>query len=839
MPANRRWSSSFRGTGIQNRFGSNRGFQDNSSLGRGNMGGSSDFGAGYTRRDRSGSQFGGRGAIEYSSQGFGPSGIVYNQGRNMSAMSSNNPMVNPWASGVIPMGGAGIGSHGGDFLPPTGGSGTSLLGEYRGGGAADLVGSIRHLSQMNNPESKLALNILNTVLSTRASESQNQIGWSSGPPANKMMCMDVGGGYDNYRGQTLAPSMHQPARKFPQRDHQFGPRRAGDNLSPRRGRGGRFLGQAGRQMTTEQQSKKTLNVKKGTAKNSKGLEKEKDEESTPASTGDQKGDKTEGDGSSATADPKQSGKVLEDTDDDDDDDDDGIKKEAQSIDSSAETKDTSDSQESKSRKDPPPKFRSDGLIPKEALQCHMCNFYQFNSLQGFKNHLESRNHEQMERSFHAKGVAVLNLLRAQAKVSSQRNILKMRRMGMKGRISTCPKCDCSFMGSIYDHNKTREHYLINHYTKCSPCRIWFDNRADLEKHRLSHLHLKKQMKIDADRLEKASKAKKTEEDKIPEHESMKKVHDAVAKLKITHSIKNVWNKNRIPFYDPAVPIGLNFIMKKSNYYCKICPNKTVQSAKEALAHFCSREHYGTYAAHLKSLEEKRKLEEMKEEENVDVNEQTDSSPEEKEHDEKDTLSQEKEKQSGEADGGDDADGEADGDANDVEMVDEETDKANVITSSSPAKKTQKNGDEYYGDILDRLDLDMMEQDDTDDEQEADAADAAKTSSKTDDRNGQNNTDILNKNDGSGSSVIEEALSDSDETKKNGSHSSGVKDDKSSSSRKDKAGNGVNASTVEVDDETKSDEGEKSEDECEAPSTLSTPRRKARGRGRGRVRGTRK
>ncbi|KAK8753571.1 hypothetical protein OTU49_000297, partial [Cherax quadricarinatus] len=670
----------------------------------------------------------------------------------------------------------------------------------------------------------------------RSSVGQNQSGWNNGPPANKMMRMDMGGGYDNYRGQTLAPSMHQPARKFPQRDHQFGPRRAGDNLSPRRGRGGRFLGQAGRQVTTEQQSRKTVNDKKGMAKDNKGLvkdqKKEKDEESaaaTTGTTGGQKGDKTEGDDSSATADPKQSyilsGEVIKED-----------SKEGKENGASCEEvkKEEAQSVENSSKKDPPKRLRSDGLIPKETLKCHMCNFYQFNSLQGFKNHLESRNHEQMSRAFHAKGVAVLNLLKAQARLAAQRNILKQRRMGMKGRISNCSRCDCSYMGSSADHSKLREHYLITTFAKCSPCRIWFKNRADLEIHRLSDIHLMRQMVIDKKRLDKASNTIKIEEDAIPEHESMKKVHDAVSKLKATHSMRNVWTAHRLPFYDPAVPIGLNFIIKKSNYYCKICQNKTMQSAKEAQAHFCSREHYDNYASYLKNLEDTKELEKTKQEENGNAHENI-VNEEDKNQQENNTIPQDKENQREDAD-----EDISNVDTNDVEMLDKECDKANVDSSSGPTKKTQKNGDEYYGDIIDRLeneDLDMM--DDESDEEEQVITD--KTTTKSGATKAQKNTtkcdsDISSKSDKSAVSAMEEVLSDTDDTKKNNKSSSDIQKDDGGRSDMDNTGNSVDkASAVGVAD----DEGKKSEDECEAAPAVSTSHRKGRGKGRGRGRATRK
>lgn len=55
-------------------------------------------------------------------------------------------MVNPWEGGMVP-----------------GSGGRAMQGT--GGATPDIVASINQLSRMDNPESELALNILNAVLS--------------------------------------------------------------------------------------------------------------------------------------------------------------------------------------------------------------------------------------------------------------------------------------------------------------------------------------------------------------------------------------------------------------------------------------------------------------------------------------------------------------------------------------------------------------------------------------------------------------------------------------------------------------------------------------------------
>ncbi|XP_042211101.1 uncharacterized abhydrolase domain-containing protein DDB_G0269086-like [Homarus americanus] len=598
-------------------------------------------GGGGMNRSRGGGGLGYRGGGNKGRAGYGR-GDRYNQGdgygHSYGGGSSGDyggrhggQMLNPWESGVVPMANSGNVSHGG-YMPHGGGGGGgggSLLGEFRG--SSDIVGSINHLSQMNNPESKLALNILNAVLSK---DEGHQSGWNSGPPVNKRRRMDMDGGYDSHRGQTYAPPMHHQVQvhKFPQQDQQFGPRRAGNFASPRRGRGGRFIGQAGRQMTTQQQFRKTVTVKKGKPINNKGnakVQKKKGETASGAATGTaggQKGDKTEGGGSSATADPKQS--------------DEAEKEAGSGEENAAEGEAGKDDQKTDDKTSK--KVVKDHSTPKEALRCHFCQFYKFTSIKSFRNHLESKNHEQMERSFHMKGVSILQFLRAQSKLAAQRNLMKLRRKGTNGRIMKCTKCQCPFMGSLAEHTKTREHSMVSNYTKCSPCRLWFENRIELEKHRLSFLHLTRQATIDQNRLEKAMKAKKPEEAKIPEHETLKKLHVAVERLRLNQRHTNVFSTNQIPIYDPGTPIGMNFIFKKSLYYCTVCSSKSIPFANETLAHFSSQQHYDNYVAHLKAVEEKKRLEKAKQEEKKKEEEENEQKNKDNEQKNKDNEQKNKE-----------------------------------------------------------------------------------------------------------------------------------------------------------------------------------------------------
>ncbi|KAK8753573.1 hypothetical protein OTU49_000310, partial [Cherax quadricarinatus] len=317
---------------------------------------------------------------------------------------NSGQVVSPWESGMAPPAAAG-GNQGG-FLPTPRGSGASLLGV--GPPSTDIVGAVNQLTQMGSTESKLALNILNAVLN-KGDERRPNV--DIGPPANKMRRMEWDGGQGNRQGRTLSSPVRPspvPVRKFPQRDHQYNPRRSWDNESPLRGRGGHSYGSAGRHIMTDNQFRKTSKIKRGRprpdTKDIKASAKDQKEknEATPAATTEaasgQKGNKPEGDGSSASTLSKQSGaKDDKDTETSDDKE-------------NAEEMDTAENDEEKELK-----TKKEAFIPKEILMCHMCDVDNFYSINCYQKHLESKAHKTTAQAYHAQGSAILEILRAEAK----------------------------------------------------------------------------------------------------------------------------------------------------------------------------------------------------------------------------------------------------------------------------------------------------------------------------------------------------------------------------------------------------------------------------------------
>ncbi|KAK8723799.1 hypothetical protein OTU49_011550 [Cherax quadricarinatus] len=299
----------------------------------------------------------------------------------------------------------------------------------------------------------------------------------------------------------------------------------------------------------------------------------------------------------------------------------------------------------------------------------MCNLNKFPDLKAYLRHLESKKHENMKYSFHAKGAAILHFLRAESKLASQRRMLKSQRRGIKGPVMRCRKCQCDVFGYIREHAKTVEHIALRNYLRVDCCNNTYFNRADLEEHRLSLVHLKNQ-------LEQKQKQKQMED----EEEEEEKTDDI------------------------GVPEdGLNFIQMKSHYRCEVCPQARLQSAKKTESHFKSLEHYNNLKSHLNKLEEEKELKKKRLEE-----EAAKAELEKKKQDEA-------KKKNGEQDEGEEISFE---DMHNMETVDEASDDGDMETGGKVNHGAADDEDEILsGEDFDDDDDDMGEGGDDEDEAE--------------------------------------------------------------------------------------------------------------------------
>merc|ERR1712198_19125 len=108
--------------------------------------------------------------------------------------------------------------------------------------------------------------------------------------------------------------------------------------------------------------------------------------------------------------------------------------------------------------------------------------------------------------YHSKCMTTLQMLRLDAALASQRIIDKSRKVGVKGKILECFKCQCPIPFNMQKHLKTPEHNLVVNYTTVKCCGRFYNSRGEFEEHKLSLKHLKRTGEI-----EKRAKLRKEKE----------------------------------------------------------------------------------------------------------------------------------------------------------------------------------------------------------------------------------------------------------------------------------------------------------------------------------------
>ncbi|KAK8723801.1 hypothetical protein OTU49_011551 [Cherax quadricarinatus] len=300
----------------------------------------------------------------------------------------------------------------------------------------------------------------------------------------------------------------------------------------------------------------------------------------------------------------------------------------------------------------------------------MCNLSRI-SVKSYLRHLESKKHENMKYSFHAKGAAILHFLRAESKLASQRRMLKSQRRGIKGPVMRCRKCQCDVFGYIREHAKTVEHIALRNYLRVDCCNNTYFNRADLEEHRLTLVHLKN--KLELEQKQKEEEEEETEDAGVSENEEGKLFAKAIAQLKKSPAAVVTDAETLMP-YNPSIPRGLNFIQVKAHYRCEVCPQARLHTAEETVEHFKSLEHYNNLKNHLNKLEEEKELEKKR------LEEEAEKAEIEKKKQEEEARKREEEseakKKNGEQDEGEEISFE---DMHNMETVDEASDDGDMET----------------------------------------------------------------------------------------------------------------------------------------------------------------
>lgn len=268
--------------------------------------------------------------------------------------------------------------------------------------------------------------------------------------------------------------------------------------------------------------------------------------------------------------------------------------------------------------------------PQDALKCHMCDVQNFTSVTSYLNHLESQAHQQMTDLFHAKGRLTFQLLQANAALACQRIMNKSRKVGVKGRILECFKCQCRIPFTLAKHINSPEHQQVINFMSEKCCGRSYNNREDLEEHRLSLVHLRRQMACDARKDEKEDNDQEqlealgmgdltTEEQQAALNGNVK---DNVQAVKV--EVAPHYTPDTIPPYDPDSALGKTFVLSKSQYHCRCC-RQFFPSGKNAIENHCrSSNHYEHFVAYVKQQAAQKKVKI----ESSNVNDDTDDTKEE-------------------------------------------------------------------------------------------------------------------------------------------------------------------------------------------------------------------
>jgi len=238
-------------------------------------------------------------------------------------------------------------------------------------------------------------------------------------------------------------------------------------------------------------------------------------------------------------------------------------------------------------------------IPVEAIHCHICNLLKFSSKKAYLAHLGGSTHEEMARAFHSRNSALLQLLRSEVKMNSQRQIISSKISGDKVKLNQCFKCHCQILGSLQKHLNSVEHKLVNNFLVVKCCDIWFQERVEYEEHKLTLSHLLKTYeslakKSSEDEVEKEIKEDDSEEDPVSKEEWASSTKSALMAIEFDEDLSTL---DSLQPYSSEISTGKQFLQCEAVVHCSACNTKVDSSNIEA--HTKSYDHYNKILAALK------------------------------------------------------------------------------------------------------------------------------------------------------------------------------------------------------------------------------------------------
>lgn len=228
----------------------------------------------------------------------------------------------------------------------------------------------------------------------------------------------------------------------------------------------------------------------------------------------------------------------------------------------------------------------------KCLKCHICEMDSFESIEAFRNHKRSEEHRLMANIYNDRSEAVLQLMRADAKLAANRDREKSGNANKETFSGVCIKCDCTVADALKSHKKTIEHELVDNYLTRECCGNIFARRKEFEDHRITIPHLKRQMESQKENQENRKAVLAFTDDEIAASATLRELKD-MHRMELSSATD-------FPEYDAAVPLGLGYVHKKRRFNCTVCKKSFPSYNTMALAHCRSFNHYMMMSTYLET-----------------------------------------------------------------------------------------------------------------------------------------------------------------------------------------------------------------------------------------------
>ena len=250
----------------------------------------------------------------------------------------------------------------------------------------------------------------------------------------------------------------------------------------------------------------------------------------------------------------------------------------------------------------------------DAVSCHICNIFTFESQDDFLKHLKSEKHNIIAKLYHDKSHFISKMLKYNSKVRTLKTNSQNQMLKFGGYCSTCECCipfleneTKNKMNSL--HSQTVEHKLVDHFVNKRCCGNAFSSRRLYEDHKLLFEHMK-------NRCEKAYKSSKDVNDGDEQDEDDEEDNDApewMTDASIEEFFKlmekkkeeykpdeDQYNFDSLPEYDPTTPIGRNHVNWFMILNCNVCQSKSKLKTRNCSKtfHYRSFDHYCEVVRHL-------------------------------------------------------------------------------------------------------------------------------------------------------------------------------------------------------------------------------------------------